>query len=102
MHLRVQRSQSTNPNGANYCFDIGPAPTVKVSQAAASILPLFPIPSGSGLEADGIDTVTVTTSPTVSENWGQIRVDHNFSASDSFFVRYTVDNGLLNTPSPMF
>ena len=27
-----------------------------------------------------------------NEDYGQVRVDHNFSASDTFFTRYTVDN----------
>jgi hypothetical protein len=98
--------QSTNSNASNYCVDAAttdvngnPITSMVVSPAAAQILPLFPIPSGSGLLANGQDTYTINTAPTVSEDYGQIRVDHNFSASDSLFGRYTIDNALLNTPN---
>jgi Carboxypeptidase regulatory-like domain/TonB dependent receptor/TonB-dependent Receptor Plug Domain len=84
---------------AAQCPDIAPLTSVVVSPAAAQILPLFEIPTGSGLLANGIDTVTVNTAPVVSEYYGQMRVDHNFSADDSVFVRYTIDNAILNTPS---
>ena len=71
--------QSTNPGGANYCVDIAPLATAVVSPTAAQILPLFSTPSGSGLNANGIDSVTrLTQPPPVSENYGQMRVDHNF------------------------
>jgi hypothetical protein len=33
-----------------------------------------------------------------SVNYGQIRVDQNFSASDTLFGRYTVDDGIQKTP----
>ena len=32
----------------------------------------------------------------LGENYGQMRVDHNFSVADAFFGRYTIDNALLN------
>jgi hypothetical protein len=35
---------------------------------------------------------------TTSEDFGQVRVDHNFSANDSMFVRYTVDNARVLRP----
>ncbi len=35
---------------------------------------------------------------TTTVNYGQIRLDQNFSASDTLFGRYTVDDGLQNTP----
>ena len=33
-----------------------------------------------------------TFSQPTNEDYAQVRVDHNFSASDTFFTRYTVDN----------
>jgi hypothetical protein len=33
---------------------------------------------------------------TLGENYGQIRVDQNFSTSDTFFARYTIDNAVQN------
>jgi hypothetical protein len=32
------------------------------------------------------------------EDFGQIRVDHNFGAADSFFARYTIDDALVDKP----
>ena len=32
----------------------------------------------------------------LSENYGQMRVDQNFSSNDTFFARYTIDNAFLN------
>src|SRR4029077_14701888 len=34
-----------------------------------------------------------------SVNFGQIRVDHNFSLSDSMFGRWTIDDDEQNVPS---
>ncbi len=89
--------QSTNAGAANYCVDIQPLASVVVSPSAAQILPLFAAPTS--LAANGIDTQTINTTNSVGENYGQMRVDHNFTAADSIFVRYTIDNALLNTPS---
>lgn len=35
---------------------------------------------------------------TTTVNYGQIRLDQNFSASDTLFGRYTIDDGIQNTP----
>ncbi len=32
------------------------------------------------------------------DDYGQLRVDHNFSVNDSFFARYTIDDGRITTP----
>jgi hypothetical protein len=32
------------------------------------------------------------------EDYGQLRVDHNFSANDTFFTRYTISDGKITTP----
>jgi Carboxypeptidase regulatory-like domain/TonB dependent receptor len=37
------------------------------------------------------------TNNSTHQNYGQIRVDQNFSAADSLFGRYTVDNAVVNT-----
>ncbi len=34
----------------------------------------------------------------IDESYGQIRLDHNFSAGDSVFVRYTIDHTRTNVP----
>jgi len=87
--------QSTNPAGANYCPDIAPLPSVTISPYIAPFLalqpsPNIPTPPGSLASFD------YSAPSTASENYGQIRIDHNFSASDSLFGRYTIDNGTFN------
>ncbi len=37
------------------------------------------------------------TNNSTHQNYGQIRIDQNFSAADSLFGRYTVDNAVVNT-----
>jgi hypothetical protein len=41
---------------------------------------------------------TYPSKATTSENYGQMRVDLNFSASDTLFARYTTDEGATLTP----
>jgi len=59
---------------------------------------LFPFPNANIIDSAGTQNPASTFNysfpyirPT-SENYGQIRLDHNFSASDSFFGRYTHDD----------
>lgn len=61
--------------------------SVTISPAAAGLLALLPVPDV--LETDQF---TFLSNQRTSENYGQIRVDHNFSAADNFFTRYTVDD----------
>ena len=39
---------------------------------------------------------TFPSASTQREDFGQMRVDHNFSSSDTLFARYTIDDGDLN------
>src|SRR5690349_16338001 len=74
------------------CADVT-APTV-VNANVAPILALYPLPNTT------IGTVShdiFATHNTTRQNYGQIRVDHNFSGSDTLFGRYTVDNAVVNT-----
>ena len=81
---------------AAQCPDLGAgSPAVVVSAAAAQILPLMPLPS------PGSANYTVNTTNTINENYGQMRVDHNFTSADSIFGRYTIDNALQVAPSPI-
>ena len=65
------------------------------------LLALFPLPVSTPL-TNGNYTFPFSQPNTL--DYGQIRVDQNISASDSFFARYTIDNGdLLQTASyPVF
>ncbi len=71
------------------------SPGVILSQYTASLLALAPLPNvpaaGGNLPAQ-----VSSDHSTLGENYGQMRVDHNFSTSDTFFARYTIDNALQN------
>ena len=56
-----------------------------VPQVMEPLLDLYPLPNRPG------NQFTFPTSSTQREHYGQMRVDHNFSAGDTFFVRYTID-----------
>jgi len=51
--------------------------------AALQILKLFPAPNLPN------NNFTYPSQEPITENWGQGRIDHTFSAADSFFARYT-------------
>ncbi|PYU22059.1 MAG: hypothetical protein DMG30_15895 [Acidobacteria bacterium] len=66
-------------------------PQVTLSPYTAPFLAIVPLPtdpvSGTQIRSDH---------DTTGENYGQIRVDQNFSSADTFFARYTIDNALQN------
>jgi hypothetical protein len=85
------------------CPDLGfdsdaagnPITQVTLSPYTAPFLALAPLPNvpaaGGNLPAQvGSDHSTL------GENYGQMRVDQNFSTSDTFFARYTIDNAVQN------
>jgi hypothetical protein len=62
-----------------------------------AFLALFPMPTVSA--SCPIATCTFWSAPFTNRakvNYGQMRVDQNISASDSFFGRYTIDDTILN------
>jgi len=61
--------------------------SVTISPAASGLLALLPVP-----DVPGTDEYTALSNQHTVENYGQIRVDHNFSGSDTFFTRYTADD----------
>lgn len=87
------------------CPQLGPVSSVTISPLAAPLLVLVPLPNlqvGQGLDPTtgqtSGDIFTYPHTQTTHENYGQMRVDHNFSAADTFFARYTVDDTVQNTP----
>jgi len=88
-----------NPNGADYtvttadCFPNGggsiPGGSTVVDPTIRPLLALY-APSNANY---------TFTRPT-SENYGQIRVDQNFSNADSVFGRYTVEQAAETVPGP--
>jgi len=71
-----------------------PINQVAVNSNVAAILALYPLPNKT------IGTVShdiFGSHNTTGQNYGQIRIDQNFSAADTLFGRYTVDNAVVNT-----
>jgi hypothetical protein len=78
-----------------------PITQVTLSPFTAPLLAIVPLPNlAAPVDANGNPTgapsQVSSDHDTLGENYGQIRVDHNFSDSDAFFARYTIDNALSN------
>lgn len=87
------------------CPQLGQVNSVTISPYTAGLLAMVPLPNlfvGQSVDpTTGLTSGDIFTYPhtqTTSENYGQLRVDQNFSDADSFFARYTVDNTVQNTP----
>ena len=78
------------------CPDIAPLPSVTLSPYIAPFLALSPVPNVPAPLGGGLASYAFNDHDSLGENYGQIRVDQNFSASDQFFVRYTIDNAIQN------
>ncbi len=76
------------------CPQLGTTPSVTVSQITAPILALLPNPTNVAN-----NTFTFPTSSITGVDYGQIRVDQNFSSKDTLFGRYTIDSGDVNSAS---
>src|SRR3984893_17271921 len=82
-HLAGDNDPHIDPND--------PTTGVFLSKYTAPLLALAPLPSpGQDSNQVGSDHNSLT------ENYGQMRVDQNFSANDTFFARYTIDNAVQN------
>lgn len=87
------------------CPQLGPVSSVTISPFTAGLLAMVPLPNlqvGQGVDPiTGLTSGDIFTYPhtqTTNENYGQLRIDQNFSDADSFFARYTVNDTVLNTP----
>lgn len=96
----VWNGSGTQPAGSiGPCTQLGADPlgtgnsnSVTIAPVAVPLLGLLPNPNLPN------DQFTFAGSQRIGENYGQIRVDHNFSNSDTFFVRYTIDDTHLTKP----
>jgi len=73
--------------------------SVTLSKYTAPLLAIIPLPSpGQAFDVAGGNPPSQIGSDVnrLSENYGQLRVDQNFSSNDTFFARYTIDNALPN------
>jgi hypothetical protein len=76
------------------CPTLGLAPGSAVTVAnadTAALLSLYPNPN------NGTNGYLFGPSTKVGVNYGQVRFDQNFSSSDSFFARYTIDSANVNS-----
>jgi outer membrane receptor protein involved in Fe transport len=109
----VWNGLGSQPAGTTLCPDIGPNPadpnpanptvpyTVKISPYTAPFLALVPppnvtVPASEILTGGNLSANIFNDHNTLSENYGQMRVDQNFSTKDTLFARYTVDNAILD------
>jgi hypothetical protein len=70
-----------------------------VAPVVAPLAQLYPYPNlKSSPTLPYYDEFTFPSTATTNINYAQMRVDQNFSASDTFFARYTVDDGSAVTP----
>jgi carboxypeptidase family protein/TonB-dependent receptor-like protein len=69
--------------------------SVTLSPYTAPFLAIVPLPNLAA-PPGGVPSQIGSDHDRTGENYGQMRVDQNFSANDTFFARYTIDNALLN------
>lgn len=76
-----------------------PITSVTLSKYTAPFLAIVPLPS-PGQVWDPVNQIPPSQISSdvnkLSENYGQMRLDQNFSSNDTFFGRYTIDNAFLN------
>ncbi|MBI4482184.1 MAG: TonB-dependent receptor [Acidobacteria bacterium] len=74
-----------------------PTETVQISPVVKPILDLYPLPNGRDFGNGTAELLGSAASPT-REDYFMVRIDHQWSDSDSFFARYTFDNATVRTP----
>lgn len=76
-----------------------PTGTVVIPATIANYLKAMPLPNGRDF-GDGRAEFTGTNSSPIDENYFMVKVDHQLSASDSFYARYTFDDATQISPRP--
>lgn len=71
---------------------------VGVDPKVKPFLDLYPLPNGPDL-GDGTARLFSNPNEPTREDYFTVRIDHKFSESDSFFVRYTFDDGFNSEPT---
>jgi hypothetical protein len=94
----VWNGQGNRPAGSiGPCTQLGVNPSgtgtnsARISKAIAPLLALYPVPN-----LPNNQFTFPSTDPTTAD-YGQIRIDHNFSQSDTLFGRYTITRSFLDT-----
>jgi hypothetical protein len=65
---------------------------VGVDPGVQPYLDLYPLPNGND-QGDGTGELIISSPSVTDEEYFMVKIDHNFSDSDSFFGRYTYDDG---------
>ena len=73
-------------------------PEVTVDPVVVPYLKLYPLPNGEDL-GGGVGRFTLPLSNVQRQDYGQGRLDYNFSDADSLFGRYTIDDALATGPT---
>ena len=71
---------------------------VNINPAVRPFLDLYPLPNAADF-GDGTAQLFSNPRQFVDEDYTTGRVDHNFSSSDSLFVRYTLSRAALTSPT---
>jgi hypothetical protein len=71
-------------NFTNAAAQLNQIPAARLDPVAVGILSLYPLPTGSGLVGNFIDS----PNNTLSENGGDVRLDEQLGSSNSMFFRY--------------
>ena len=105
------------PSGANFAFPDQPSATacggtttvggvITPNLTTASVIPANMVPFinlypnvSPALGGKATNNYSTPAASQQSENYAQMRVDQTISASDSFFGRYTIDQGFINNAS---
>ena len=69
--------------------------------AVQPLLNLWPAPPAGAADFNGISEVFSSPLQTIREDFGTLRLDHNFSSRDSFSAIYTIDDGRDLTATPV-
>ncbi len=77
-----------------------PCPTSGVQYVGiSSLISAWPVPSANAPDFGGIAEAFNTPLQTIRDDFGTARVDHVFSAADTLYAVYTVDDSAANTPT---
>jgi outer membrane receptor protein involved in Fe transport len=76
------------------CKQLGSTASVTIPAVVVPILALYPSPNLPN------NQFTFPTNSQTRVDYGQMRIDHNFSSSDTVFGRYTIDDAFQTVPSP--
>lgn len=89
-----------NPNGSGYVRDLFPGnviPSARWDSVSARLLALYPEPNLPS--STGVRNYSYNPKQRVSSEQGNIRLDHQLSEKDSFFGRFSIQDGRNVAPT---